>query len=77
MEFCQCGSLKVNGACSNKKCKNFVRTAPNASKKQLDIIKDMLYQLGREEEEYNLPELSSKDASILIEELEAELEAAE
>jgi len=77
VEFCECGSLKVNGSCTNKKCKNYVRKDPPATAKQLEIIRDLLFQLGRDEDEYNLNDISSKEAASLIEDLEAEIETNE
>lgn len=79
MEFCRCGSIIMNGGCTNRKCSGYKKTAAteHTTFKQLEYLRDLVEQLGRDESEYDLESITSKEASQLINELEEELEAGD
>jgi hypothetical protein len=74
MEFCKCGSLKIGGNCTNKKCLKHIRKSEKITAKQISVIINLLERL---EKDYNEPELKSMntdDAQRFIEDLEDEFE---
>lgn len=73
LEFCTCGSIKNNGSCSNKKCTNHIKGTGLATFKQVEYIKDLQEQLN-DDTGYDFNNMTEKDASKLIEELEERLE---
>ena len=75
MEFCKlCRSLMVNSSCTNRKCKNHDSRISPATIYQIDYIKDLIENAGKNEDDYNLKEITKDDASKLIEQLTVEIE---
>lgn len=72
-EFCECGSIKVKGNCTYKKCKHHVPGLEPATYKQVEYIKDMLERL-HDEIKYAYRDMTIKDANKIIKELEERLE---
>ena len=74
MDFCKCGSLKVEGVCSNKR--NCIRAAGYRElityNQDLEIRRVCLI-LGYNEEEYIKKNMSKKKASEVIAKLHKEL----
>jgi hypothetical protein len=75
-EFCTCGSLKVKGNCTYKKCEHHIPGMDPATYKQTEYIKDMLERL-HDDTKYAFRDMTIKDASKLIGELESRLEVGE
>ena len=75
-EFCTCGSLKVKGNCSNKKCKKHIPGNEPATFNQLFFIKDLARQAG-DETEYNFETMTKKEANGIIDELKEKVEFRE
>lgn len=74
MEFCECGSIKINGSCSNRKCKNHVEKFEQITVKQIAVIKHLFEMLERDYKETDIKKLSKDEAQNMVEDLEAELE---
>lgn len=72
-EFCVCGSLKVKGNCTNKKCKYHIRGLEPATFKQICYIKELLKKLN-DKAEYDFKNMTMKEADELIKTLEERLE---
>ena len=70
MEFCnKCGSLKVNGSCTNKKCDQHIKSMVEmATAQQVDYIKELAEQLGEYITEVNFDTMSKSEAVDLIDE---------
>lgn len=77
MEFCKCGSIMINGGCSNKRCKQHNKDISFATFRQIDHIKDMMEQLNLDESKFGLQSMNNKQASALIKELEKMVESGE
>jgi hypothetical protein len=75
-EYCTCGSIKFKGNCTNKKCRYHTSGPEPATYKQVEYIKDMIDQLG-DDTEYNYKDMTIKEASKLIGELEERVETGE
>ncbi len=73
-EFCTCGSLKIRNNCTNKRCKHHNPGMELATFKQIEYIRDMLDSLG---EEADTKDMTQKEASKLIRELEGRIEVGE
>jgi len=76
LEFCICGSLKVNGNCTNRKCAHHMSGMEPATYKQIEYIKDILDKL-QDDTEYAFGNMAQKEANKLIVSLEERLEAGE
>lgn len=74
MEFCECGSLKIGGSCTNKKCPKHIKKNEKISDKQLSIIEQLLERLDKDYNESTYKKISTDDAQSLIEDLKEELE---
>ena len=76
MEFCpKCGSLKINGNCTNKKCDQHVKSLVElATAQQIDSIKELAEQLGEDVSEMNFDIMSKTDAAYLIDEYQERLD---
>lgn len=74
MEFCECGSLKIGGSCTNKKCSKYVKKNEQISPKQISIIENLYEKLDRDYDESDLKNMSADEAQRLIYDLEDELE---
>ncbi len=70
MEFCnKCGSLKVNGSCTNKKCDQHIKSMVEmATAQQVDYIRELAEQLGEDITEVNFDAMSRSEAVDLIDE---------
>ncbi|QNU66824.1 hypothetical protein EHE19_018645 [Ruminiclostridium herbifermentans] len=78
MEFCKCGSLIVNGSCTNKKCENHIKTMIElATPQQIEYIKELADQLADDISEINFDTLSKSEAVDLIDEYLEKIEDAE
>jgi hypothetical protein len=78
MEFCKCGSLKVNGSCTNKKCEHHIKTMIElATPQQIEYIKELADQLADDISELNFDILSKLEAVDLIDEYLEKIEDAE
>jgi archaellum component FlaC len=68
MEFCKkCGSLKINGSCTNKKCDQHIKSLVElATAKQIEYIKELAEQLGEDISDINFDAMSKTDAIDLI-----------
>lgn len=68
MEFCnKCGSLKIKGNCTNKKCDQHVKSLVEmATTQQIDYIKELAEQLSEDVSEINFDNMSKSDAADLI-----------
>lgn len=75
--FCECGSLVIEGSCTNKKCDRYRKTDALASFRQLEYIKSIKHQLGEDPDEIDFVEklktLTIREAMDLIEELKERL----
>lgn len=68
-DFCSCGSLKINGNCTNKKCKVHKKSLVDpATFGQIDLINSLKEQLG-DESEIDLDILTKPEAAKLIDKL--------
>jgi ribosomal protein L18E len=76
MEFCKkCGSLKINGSCTNKKCDQHVKAmVETATAQQIDYIKELAEQLNEDISEMNFESMSKNDAADLIDDYVERLE---
>ena len=79
MEFCnKCGSLKINGSCTNKKCDQHVKSMVEmATAQQVDYIKELAEQLGEDVTEINFESMSKSEAVDLIDEYMEKLDEGE
>lgn len=77
MEFCQCGSLKVNGNCSNKKCVYHVKNDEMATFKQIEFIRELCERLDKDVEEYNFQDMTKAEAADIIQELREQADVDE
>lgn len=70
MEFCnKCGSLKINGSCTNKKCDQHIKSMVElATAQQIEYIKELAEQLGEDISEVNFESMSKSEAVDLIDE---------
>lgn len=70
MEFCnKCGSLKINGSCTNKKCDQHIKSMVElATVQQIEYIKELAEQLGEDISEVNFESMSKSEAVDLIDE---------
>lgn len=70
MEFCnKCGSLKINGSCTNKKCDQHIKSMVElATAQQIEYIKELAEQLGEDISEVNFEVMSKSEAVDLIDE---------
>ena len=68
MEFCnKCGSLKINGSCTNKKCDHHIKSLVElATPQQVEYIKELADQLVDDISEINFETMSKADAIDLI-----------
>lgn len=75
-DFCKkCGSLKLKGNCSNRKCSEHSSTGfEPCTYKQVEYIAELIIRLGKDISEYDFSEMSKKEASRLIESLEEDIE---
>jgi len=73
MEFCKCGSIKIGGSCTNKKCRQHIKGTEFATYKQTDYIQGMLKQL-EDDTEYDYKSMTQREASGIIRELQGRLE---
>lgn len=76
MEFCnKCGSLKINGNCTNKKCDQHIKSLVElATPKQVDYIRELAEQLNEDISDLNFDNMSKSDAEYLIEDYQERLE---
>ncbi|HEX2926707.1 MAG TPA: hypothetical protein VHP38_10725 [Ruminiclostridium sp.] len=76
MEFCnKCGSLKVNGNCTNKKCDQHVKSMVEmATAQQIDYIKELAEQLNEDVSDMNFESMTKNDAAYLIDDYLERLE---
>lgn len=79
MEFCKkCGSLKINGSCTNKKCNHHIKSLVElATPQQVEYIKELADQLVDDISEINFETMSKSEAVDLIDEYLEKLENAE
>lgn len=78
MEFCKCGSLKVNGSCTNKKCDQHIKSMVElATPQQVEYIKELADQLSEDISEINFEALSKSEAVDLIDEYLEKLDDTE
>ncbi len=79
MEFCnKCGSLKINGSCTNKKCDQHVKSMVElATTQQIEYIKELAEQLGEDISEVNFEVMSKSEAVDLIDEYLERLDDSE
>lgn len=70
MDFCnKCGSLKINGNCTNKKCDQHVKSMVEmATAQQIDYIKELAEQLNEDVSDMNFESMNKNDAANLIDE---------
>ncbi len=76
MEFCnKCGSLKINGSCTNKKCDQHIKSLVElATPQQVDYIKELAEQLNEDISDLNFDNMSKSDAEYLIDDYQERLE---
>lgn len=79
MEFCnKCGSLKINGSCTNKKCDHHIKSMVElATPHQIEYIKELAEQLSDDISEINFETLGKSEAVDLIDEYLEKLDEAE
>lgn len=79
MEFCnKCGSLKINGSCTNKKCDHHIKSMVElATPHQIEYIKELAEQLSDDISEMNFETLSKAEAVDIIDEYLEKLDEAE
>lgn len=71
VEYCKCGSIKIKGSCANKKCNKHISSISSATYKQIDFIKSLALQLGEDPDNYDFINMTTKEASRIIDELQA------
>lgn len=79
MEFCnKCGSLKINGSCTNKKCDQHIKSMVElATAQQVEYIKELAEQLGEDISDVNLEAMSKPEAVDLIDDYLERLDDSE
>jgi hypothetical protein len=79
MEFCtKCGSLKINGSCTNKKCDHHIKSLVElATPQQIEYIKELAEQLADDITEINFDSMSKADAVDLIDDYLEKLDDTE
>jgi len=79
MEFCnKCGSLKINGSCTNKKCDHHIKSMVElATPQQVEYIKELAEQLADDITEINFETMSKSEAVDLIDDYLEKLEDTE
>ena len=79
MEFCnKCGSLKINGSCTNKKCDQHIKSMVElATAQQIEYIKELAEQLGEDISDVNFEAMSKSEAVDLIDEYLERLDDSE
>ena len=79
MEFCnKCGSLKINGSCTNKKCDQHIKSMVElATAQQIEYIKELAEQLGEDISDVNFEAMSKAEAVDLIDEYLERLDDSE
>lgn len=70
VEYCKCGSIKIKGSCTNRKCGEHISSISSATYKQIDFIKDLTIQLGEDPDNYDFINMTIKEASKIIDELQ-------
>lgn len=75
--FCTCGSLVIEGSCTNKKCDRYHKVDALASFRQIEYIKSIKRQLDEDPDDIEFVEklktLTIKEAIDLIDELKERL----
>jgi hypothetical protein len=67
MEFCECGSVRERGNCTNKICKHHVKSLVEAATyKQIEYIRNLGERLGEDLDSIDFESLSKKEAKRLI-----------
>lgn len=78
MDFCKCGSLKINGSCTNKKCEYHIKSMVElATPQQIEYIKELADQLADDISEINFETLSKSEAVDIIDEYLEKVEDVE
>ncbi|MCX7923208.1 MAG: hypothetical protein N3B21_14550 [Clostridia bacterium] len=78
MEFCKCGSIKVRGNCSNKKCNEHTKALVNeATYQQIEYIRNLAERLGEDTTGMDFEYMSKQEASNLIKKYLERLEVDE
>ncbi len=79
MEFCnKCGSLKINGSCTNKKCDQHIKSMVElATAQQIEYIKELAEQLGEDISDVNFEAMGKSEAADLIDEYLERLDDSE
>lgn len=77
MQFCKCGSLMIDGSCTNKKCPAHIDRFEPATPGQISEIKELLEKLLRDYKESDFSGLSIDDAQKTIDDLQEELSESE
>lgn len=79
MEFCnKCGSLKINGSCTNKKCDQHIKSMVElATAQQIEYIKELAEQLGEDISDVNFEAMGKSEAVDLIDEYLERLDDSE
>lgn len=76
-EFCKCGSLKIRGNCTSRKCAEHKRAlVDEATYSQIEYIKNLVERLN-EDMHIDFSVLSKSEASKLIDKLSNLLETRE
>lgn len=73
MKFCECGSIKINDSCTNKKCQYHIKGTEFATFKQTDYIQGMLKQL-EDDTEYDYRSMTQREASRIIDQLQDKID---
>ncbi|HEY5586324.1 MAG TPA: hypothetical protein VIK78_17770 [Ruminiclostridium sp.] len=79
MEFCnKCGSLKIVGSCTNKKCNQHIKSLIElATSKQVEYIRELADQLSEDISDTDFDIMSKADAVDLIDDYLEKLDEAE
>ena len=79
MDFCnKCGSLKINGSCTNKKCDNHIKSMVElATTQQVEYIRELAEQLSEDISDINFDVMSKADAVDLIDDYMERLDDTE
>jgi hypothetical protein len=74
MEFCKlCQSIKIAGNCTNRKCTNHIPGTEAATFRQVEYLRELAEKL-HDDTEYDYRNMTLREASKLIGELEDRLE---
>lgn len=73
MEFCTCGSIKIGGSCTNKKCRQHIKGTEFATYKQTDYIQSMLEQ-SEDDTAYDYKSMTQREASRIIDKLQERID---